>query len=160
MAVKDELDRTASSVTGLQGEAAAALLSVGTRPGRPIEDLRRALGLSHSGTVRLVDRLQGRDWMERGASPEGREVRLHLTRGGEAMFRRLLGARREALKAMLTPVPEADRPTLERALSMLLAGLPSTRADAWHICRLCDHGACRGAACPVGSAVEPGDRSS
>ena len=156
LAVKDALDRTASSVTGLQGEAPAALLTIGTRPGRPIEDLRRALDLSHSGTVRLVARLQRRDWVKRVAAKDGREVRLHLTGAGEVVVHRLLAARRAALEVMLAAVPEEDRPYLKRGLSRLLGKLASTREQAWHVCRLCEHGVCRGESCPVGSAV--GDR--
>lgn len=157
--LRDLLDRLAVEVTGLQGEGAAALVTVGSRPGRPVEHLRRSVGLSHSGGVRLVDRLEERGWIERVAPNGGREVHLFLTPTGEGIFRRLLDARRTALERVLTPLPDEDRAALERGLESLLAALPSGRTEAWRICRLCDHGVCRGPVCPVGSSVdarEPG----
>lgn len=154
VAVKDRIDESLSEATGLSGEAPAAVLTVGTRPGRPIKDLCRSLDLSHSGTVRLVDRLEGRGWVARERSADGREVRLRLTETGEEMFEKLLAARRAALEKLLEPVSANDRGSLRRALAELLAGLVSDRDDAWHICRLCEHRACRGVDCPVGSAAD------
>ncbi|MFW6201244.1 MAG: MarR family transcriptional regulator [Gemmatimonadota bacterium] len=153
VAVGDRLDEAVTRIAGLKGEAPAALLTVGTRPGRPIEQLRRALGLSHSGTVRLVDRLERRGWVRRRSRRGGREVHLELTAEGGTVFAELLEARRAALEDLLAPVPEQERVCLERALASVLGGLPADRDDARRICRLCEHAVCRGSACPVGSAV-------
>lgn len=158
VAVRDRIDESLKQAAGLQGKSPAAVLTIGTRPGRPIKHLSRSLDLSHSGTVRLVDRLETRGWVIRRASPDRREVHLELAEGGEHLFEELLAARRAALRELLDPVPAPEREPLERALAALLAGLPSSREEAWQICRLCEHRACRGGNCPVGSAVDERER--
>lgn len=154
LAVGDILSRTGERVTGLTGEAPAAVLTIGSRPGRSIEHLRRTVGLSHSGAVRLVDRLEERGWVRRVSPDAGREVHLELTRAGRGVFRHLLDARRAAMEELLRPVPEDVRAALEGSLAAVLETVPSRREDAWRICRLCEHDVCRGAGCPVGSAVD------
>lgn len=154
LAVTDRVDARMRETSGLGGQAPAALLTVGSRPGRPIKHLSRSLGLSHSGTVRLVDRLEDRGWVARGESADGRAVTLELTDTGEETFEELLAARRAVLEELLGPVQADAKESLERALAALLTSLPSTREDAWRICRLCEHRACRGEECPVGSAVD------
>jgi len=150
----DRLTAAVEETTGLAGGAPAAILCVGARPGRPIEALRQALGLSHSGTVRLVDRLEDRGWVERDAAAPGRAVLLELTAAGRELHDEILAARRRALAAALEPVPESQRQALGDALETLLHGLPDDRESSWRICRLCEHGVCRDDACPVGSAVD------
>lgn len=154
VAISDLVDEAHFRVTGLRGEASAALLTIGTRPGRSIEHLRQTVGLSHSGTVRIVDRLEARAWVKREDVTDGREVKLSLTTAGEVVFHDLLAARRKVLDAALGTVGSADGESLERSLASLLQALPATREDAWRICRLCEHGVCRKTACPVGSAVD------
>lgn len=152
--IGDRLDETGVRVTEMKGEGPAALLTVGTRPGRSIEHLRQTLGLSHSGTVRLVDRLEERGWIERRASGSGREVELRLTGAGRRLRRELLDARRRVLEHALGGLTAAESDRLRAALRTVLATLPDDRVDAWRICRSCEHEVCEGEACPVGSAVD------
>lgn len=157
MGLRDLITHSAAEVTGLHGEGAAAIVTVGSRPGRSIEHLRRSIGLSHSGSVRLVDRLEERGLVVRVAADAGREIHLHLTGEGAAVFRRVLDARRALLQEALAPIERDERELLERSLERLLAGLPRSRTDAWQICRLCEHDVCRGDTCPVGVAASAGD---
>lgn len=154
VAVGDRIAAVVEEVTGLTGEGPAAVLCIGARPGRPIETLRRALDLSHSGTVRLVDRLEAHGWVERDASASGRAVLLDLTATGRELHDRILAERRRVLEAILAPLPGNQRQTLGEALERLLHALPTSRENAWRICRLCEHGVCRDDSCPVGSAAE------
>lgn len=154
LAVTDRIDERMRQASGVGGRAPAAVLTVGARAGRPIKHLSRSIGLSHSGTVRLVDRLEARGWMARNESPGGRTVDVELTEAGEAVFEELLALRREVLEELLEPVPADTREPLELALAALLASLPSRREDAWRICRQCEHRVCHGDGCPVGSAVD------
>lgn len=159
LAVAAALRQVGESVTGLSGEAPAGLLTIGFRPGRPVEHLRRTLGLSPSGTVRLVDRLEGRGWVRRTTGEDGREVHLELTSPGDRVFRHLLEERKAALDALVEPVSHDARAALEEALALVVGALSSSRQDAWHLCRLCRHDVCEGERCPVGSSVdgaEPG----
>lgn len=152
--VGDILTGVVEEVTGLAGGTPAAILCVGARPGQPIEVLRQALGLSHSGTVRLVDRLEERGWVERDASAPGRAVLLELTPAGRRLQDEILAARRRALESALEPLSKARRRALGDALETLLHALPDGRESAWRICRLCEHGVCRDGSCPVGTAVD------
>jgi DNA-binding MarR family transcriptional regulator len=145
-----------TSATGLDETAAAALLTVLTRAGQSVSDLASCLGTTHSGAVRTVDRLQHLGLLERRQGEDRRTARLQLTAEGAALAGRGLAARRGALAGLLARVDEQAVPALRDAIEAILQGLPRTRQDAWHICRLCEHAVCRGTDCPVGSAV-PGN---
>ena len=68
--------------------------------GRSMDDLRRVLGLTHSGAVRLVDRLAADGCVERRAGADGRSVALVLTAKGRRVARRVRAARAEALESV------------------------------------------------------------
>ncbi len=132
----------------------AALLAAHTRPGSTVSDVASSTGLTHSGAVRAIDRLSHAGAVERRTGRDRRTVALHCTKQGESRARSALTLRQEALESVLAPLTTRETATLKRLMTKLLSGLPSNRKDAWRICRLCDHGACRGADCPVGSAVD------
>lgn len=143
-----------TSATGLDESATAALLAIAERPARPIADLAAALGVTHSGAVRTADRLQDLGLVRRYRLAADRRVaRLRLTSRGAALADQALSARRAALAGLLAGVDDAAIPALSQAIAAILRGLPRTRHDAWHICRLCEHAVCHGTACPVGSAA-------
>ena len=48
---------------------AAALVTIGNHPGESVEALRHALGLTHSGAVRLLNGLEAEGLVERGMQP-------------------------------------------------------------------------------------------
>ena len=149
-------DVTASAVTsatGLDETATAALLTVFTRPGQSVSDLAAGLGTTHSGAVRTADRLQQLGLLQRRHGSDRRTTRLEMTAQGTVLAGRALAARRTTLTELLARVDQQELPALREAVEAILRGLPGTRHDAWHICRLCEHAACRGADCPVGSAV-------
>jgi hypothetical protein len=64
--------------------------------------------------------------------------------------------RRAATDAVLAVLAPGERAQLAALLEKLLAGLTGSRADAWHICRLCDPGACEAhpGGCPVTRAAD------
>lgn len=141
------------SATSLDETAAAALLTVFTRPGQSVSDLAAGLGTTHSGAVRTADRLERLGLLERRHRAGRRTARLELTTHGTVLAGRALAARRTALAGLLTRVDQQELSVLREAVEAILRGLPRTRHDAWHICRLCEHAVCRGTDCPVGSAV-------
>ena len=154
LALTDRVAAALEATLGVGGNAAPALLSIGTRPGESIDDLSRVLGLTHSATVRIVDRLEQRGWVrrDRGGS-DGRTAALTVTSTGRAAFRRLLKARNTALNHVTGVLEDRENETLRKLLTKMLASLPDDRAEARHLCRMCEHGVCVGARCPVGSAV-------
>src|SRR5688572_20555675 len=70
-----------ASPHGASAPAALAALH-GLASGQSIDALRRIVGLTHSGAVRLVDRLAGAGLVERRVGADQRSVALHLTPEG------------------------------------------------------------------------------
>ncbi len=158
LALTDRVAAALEATLGAGGNAGAALLSIGTRPGESIDQLSRVLGLTHSATVRMVDRLEQRGWVRRdrggrGGGRDGRTAALTLTATGRSAFRRLLKARKTALNQVTGVLGDRENETLQKLLTKMLASLPDDGAEARHLCRMCEHGVCVGARCPVGSAV-------
>jgi DNA-binding MarR family transcriptional regulator len=142
---------------GGSGALAAAAVTVAQFPDERVDALHGALGLSPSGVVRTVDRLvEAGLAARRVGAGDGREVLIHPTRRGARAAERALAARAGAVGRLLEPLSPAERDQLLTLLEKLLAGLPSDRGEARHICRLCDHPACERTWCPV-SAEAPGE---
>ena len=123
---------------------------------RPTVDLlRQVLGLTSSGTVRLVDRMAESGYVRRGPGPDGRSTSISLTGAGRAAAEQVAAARTGVLLAALGGLSPAERETLRELMSKLLAGLIRGPGAVRWMCRLCDTGVCRGTegGCPVGNAV-------
>jgi DNA-binding MarR family transcriptional regulator len=141
---------------GMELSSAAVLTSLQTfADGASIDALRRVLGLSHSGGVRIVKRLEAAGLVAREPDPaDRRAIRLHLTGAGQREARRLLAARQAALTALLAGLGEREHAALERLLERLLASVTASSDEANRICRLCDPGVCgHPARCPVTQAA-------
>jgi DNA-binding MarR family transcriptional regulator len=100
-ALNDELEAATASAAEHGAAFPAALVSVHWAPGLSIERLRRILGLSHSGTVRLLDRLEREGAVERKAGRDGRSVAVHLTAQGRRHVRTILDRRRSVMGSAL-----------------------------------------------------------
>ncbi len=108
------------------------------------------VGLSHSGAVRLVDRLAAAGLAERRVGADGRAVALHLTPEGRRAARRVLARREAALASVLVPLSAAERTALASLHERLLGSLASGHEERRRVCRLCDVEAC-GRDCPTKS---------
>jgi DNA-binding MarR family transcriptional regulator len=130
------------AATELSPQEIAALVLVRNRSGCSVNWLHHRLGLTQSGAVRLLDRLQQDGLITRNRTPGRREVSLAITPSGEAVVERGVRARSQAIESLLDGLPAADSDQLmnliERVLS--LRGLPRDDGDA--ACRLCDWPAC------------------
>lgn len=147
LAVMDRIERAAREVIGRGGETPAALVVIGYGPGITNDMLNRVLGLSHSGTVRLVDRLVADDLVERRPGRDGREVALHLTIKGVATRRELLASRLSAVTSLLDVLSPSERKRLGELIHELLARQDTSEMDRFTICRMCDNGVC--VQCPL-----------
>jgi DNA-binding MarR family transcriptional regulator len=154
-------DRTTHAAAGDQSQtAAAALCALGqSLDGCTVDRLRRVLGMTSSGTVRLIDRLEASGQVRRGPGGDARSTSLTLTAAGRRAARRVAAARGAALEDALAVLSPAERDTLERLAAQVLDGivrakLAEPEPTPW-ICRLCDLGACRHAAgeCPAANAA-------
>lgn len=148
-----DAQRASLEVEGLDAGAGAALLCVYTRAGSNIGEIAQTAGLTHSGAVRAVIRLEQLRLVDRRPGRDRRTVEVTCTRQGTRVARQLLRDRRAGLEAMLEPLTQGELAHFGAVAARILAALPSDRAQAWRICRLCEHAVCKGRKCPVGSAV-------
>jgi DNA-binding MarR family transcriptional regulator len=153
LAVTDRMQDAMASVAGHGASGPAALVALDdVAGGGSIDALRRLLGITHSGTVRLVDRLAAAGLVERRVGADARSVAIHLTPRGRRTAGRVLAAREAALEQVLSALSPAQREQLNSLLSAMLQGFEATPETARRICRLCDADRCghgRGT-CPVG----------
>nr|WP_249141932.1 MarR family transcriptional regulator [Bradyrhizobium diazoefficiens] len=147
LAVMDRIEQGAREVIGRGGETPAALVVIGYGQGMTNDKLRRILGLSHSGTVRLVDRLVSDRLVERRPGKDGREVALHLTAAGVATRNELMNSRISAVTSLLDVLSASETKRLETLIHDLLARLDTTEMDRFTICRMCDDSVCTN--CPL-----------
>jgi len=140
---------------GMGGEAPAAIVMIGTNPARTLDFLARALELSHSGTVRLVDKLEKEQLVQRRPCADKRAVALVLTERGMRKMRSILRARRECLEGVFEVLGSKDRSQLTHSVETMLASLTTSDQVAESICRLCDEAACPQPKCPVTQALHP-----
>jgi len=148
-------DRVRSSVhdaVGLGAAAASALVALEEfANGASIEHLRDVIGLTHSGCVRLVDRLAAAGLAERRAGNDVRAVSVVLTRAGHATARRIRVARARAIGPLLADLDDVDRRRLEDLCARVVGAVAGQRVAArsqgappeggW-LCRMCDFVAC------------------
>jgi DNA-binding MarR family transcriptional regulator len=146
----DEMD---ASVTagGLAASDASALIHLSKYPNATIEELRSPLGLSHSGAVRLADRLTASGLAERHESEgDRRSVALQLTRRGRTEVERIHERRAEVLERAVRSLEPDERASLSKLGRRLLIASVPTPASALRTCRLCDYASCR--RCPMDEA--------
>jgi len=149
LAVSDRMSEAVAAAAGQSQTAAAALSALHHFLDAPSVDLlRQVLGLTSSGTVRLLDRLQASGYVTRGAGRDGRSTAVALTPVGREAAERVSAARARLLEDTLAPLSDAERATFEQLVSKLLVGLMREPGAVRWTCRLCDTGTCR---------AEPGD---
>src|ERR687894_2751060 len=104
---------TRASPHGASAPAALAALN-GLAAGQSIDALRRIVGLTHSGAVRLVDRLAPAGLVQRRVGADQRSVALHLTPEGRRAARRVLAQREAAIEQVLAELDPRERASLGR----------------------------------------------
>jgi DNA-binding MarR family transcriptional regulator len=172
LAVADHMNSAVEAVAALGPSAPAALAALHEfLDGGSMTQLSSVLGLTHSGTVRLVDRLVAEGLVDRGGSSDGRAVSIALTRRGRRLAAQVLRTRRNSLDGALSELTAADVRDLSRVLDKMLTTIALTRAkersaptpgrpQPW-LCRLCEFDACGRSKgnCPVNNAVTTGTQS-
>lgn len=156
LVIADRMADAMAEAGGRPESGAAALCALLHFLDRPSVDLlRQVLGLTSSGTVRLVDRLASLGYVTRGAGTDGRSVALELTDAGRQAALRVAGSRAQVLDGALAVLSADEREAFEGLAGKVLTGLIRAPGATRWICRLCDTGVCRGAegGCPVGNAA-------
>jgi DNA-binding MarR family transcriptional regulator len=151
----DRIRDATEEASGMGGALPAALSALHEwAGGRTIDTLAGGLRLSHSRTVRVVDRLESQGLATRAPDPaDGRGVLVFLTPAGRDAGRRVLEARAAALEGALAG---DDRHALAQIAERTLARATTGRRAAGAICRLCDAHACghHEGLCPVTRAAD------
>ena len=145
-----------SAATGLSPVQVVAMVALANyADGGSTAQLGSSVDLSHSATVRLVDRLVQLGLVERrvGAG-DGRVSAVHLTSQGRRVVGRIRRARAAALDEVLAGLGEDQRAALAPALDVLAAAEVAPAPDgietSRYVCRLCDADACgHPDGCPV-----------
>jgi DNA-binding MarR family transcriptional regulator len=133
--------------------ALSALLHFLDKPS--VDRLRQVLGLTSSGTVRLLDRLQESGYIQRGPGADGRSAAISLTSAGRRAAEEVTQARAAVLERALAVLSPDERRAFEELTGKILVGMMRGPGATRWMCRLCDTGVCRGTAggCPVGNAA-------
>jgi DNA-binding MarR family transcriptional regulator len=166
LVVADRMNASVEAIAALGPSAPAALAALHEfLDGGSVTQLSSVLGLTHSGTVRLVDRLVAVGLVERVAAQDGRAVAVVLTRSGRRMALRIAQARDRSLTSALSALTSDEIENLAAALDTMLTAITIARVEErsarsadrpqpW-LCRLCDFAACGRSEgnCPVNNAV-------
>ena len=156
LVVTDQTAQTVAAMAGQSVSAAAALSALHQFLDRPTVDrLRQVLGLTHSGAVRLVDRLADAGLVTRGAGDDGRSRSVALTGAGQRLAERITAARAALLTDALHGLSPAERQTLHTLMGRVMANIVHSKDGGPWICRLCDLDACGRAFghCPAANAA-------
>jgi len=130
------------AATGLSPQELAALVLIRNRPGCSVTWLHERLGLTQSGAVRLIDRLQELGLVNRARTAGRREVSLSISPRGEAVADRGVSARGRAIESQLDGLPSVDRDELLSLIERLLRARSRPRDEGDVACRLCDWSLC------------------
>ena len=163
LALADQMSDAVAAAAGQSLTAAAALSALEHfADGCSVDRLRRILGLTSSGTVRLVDRLVSVGDVRRREGPDGRTTSIELTAAGRRAARRVTAARGAVLQDALGDLSPAERADLDRLAARVLGGVVRAKlardaageSTRW-TCRLCDLQVCGRAEghCPAANAA-------
>jgi MarR family transcriptional regulator, negative regulator of the multidrug operon emrRAB len=147
LAVADRIAEIARDILSHAGETPAALVVIGYGFGPSNDQLRRVLGLSHPGTVRLVDRLVSDGLAERREGRDKRAIALFLTDRGQERRDTLLRGRLAVIRPLIAPLTEAEQESFAALLHKILGSMEPTDVERCRLCRLCDDRVCSN--CPI-----------
>jgi DNA-binding MarR family transcriptional regulator len=158
LAVTDRLGQAVTARVGSVSDAAALSALHQFLRSPTIDLLARALGLTSSGTVRLVDRLEAEGLVRRGSkgAGDGRATTVALTAAGRRRAREITEARRDLLASSLGVLDEGERRRFGELAGRIIAGMVRPPGATRWTCRLCDTTACGRPAgeCPAAAEAE------
>ena len=148
----DGVHEATSTTAQLDEIAAAALIALlDFSPRGSVQTLSQVIGLTHSGTVRLVDRLVDAGYVVRMPGRDARSRSPILTATGTRVARRVRIAREGAIARHLGKLSKIERATLTGLCERLVSAVTKQRLAQRRagltpaggaLCRMCDFGAC------------------
>lgn len=107
-----------------------------------VERIRQVLGLTHSGTVRLLDELEAAGHITREPGIDARSRAVRLTPAGRRAAKRVAGARAKFLNRTLMALSADERETWVGLVARVLTPMKRGPGAVRWICRLCDTKQC------------------
>jgi DNA-binding MarR family transcriptional regulator len=156
LVVADQMADATAAAAGRADSAPAALAALLHFLDRPsVDRLRQVLGLTSSGTVRLLDRLAETGYIERQEGADRRSTAIVLTEAGRMAAQEVCRTRADVLDRATAALSPAERADFDRLIGKMLVGMMRGPGAVRWICRLCDTGICRGSpgGCPVSNAA-------
>jgi MarR family transcriptional repressor of emrRAB len=151
-------DRMAGVVEGTAATSVSAATALSALrdflDGTSVDLHAQVLGLTSSGTVRLVDRLSAAGYVRRAPGADARTTSIVLTEAGRQVAANVAAARADLLSDALADLTTDERRVFEGVTGRVLAGLVRGAGATRWICRLCDTAACGRAVgkCPLANA--------
>lgn len=106
----------------LTGVQYAALTAIAANPGVDATRLSALIAFDRSTIGGVLERLETKGWILRGASPDDKRVkRLRITPEGRRLLRKVAPAVRRVQLRLLEPLSPADQATILRLLGQLAA---------------------------------------
>ncbi len=141
--LSDRMSDAITDVAATSVSAATALSAIHHFLDAPtIDRLRQVLGLTSSGTVRLVDQLERDGYAKRAPAMDARSTSIVLTAAGRRAAGRVSSARAAVLDDALGPLSDDERRALDGLASRMLVGLMRGPGAVRWMCRLCDTRTC------------------
>ena len=158
LAISDRVQHGVTAAVDQAPTGAAALSALDQFLRDPTIDLlRQVLGLTSSGTVRLVDRLEKDGLVRREPGTDRRSTVVALTPAGRRAAREVTAARRLVLRDALAPLSPQERRVFGELAGRVVASLARPAGATGWTCRLCDLDACGrpDGRCPVAGPDPP-----
>ena len=148
--IQDRVEARWQAELDLSPMSAAALVQVEQESGCAIDLVATRIGLSHSATVRLIDKLVERDLVSKDrARDDQRAQSLKLTKAGRKLAAQLHQIRNRVTDHLLGLVSPAEGQALGKAVATILHRAVTTKREGDMVCRVCDEGRCRPEICPI-----------
>jgi DNA-binding MarR family transcriptional regulator len=98
----------------------AALFAIQANPDVDATRLSHLVAFDRSTLGDVLERMEGKGWIVRSATPSDRRVKLvRMTAAGEALLERVLPAVRRVQERLLAPLAPGDRATMVRLLAQI-----------------------------------------
>lgn len=149
LAISDKLLTELKEHSRQNDTSAAALNVIGCTEGISNGQLGKALGITHSATVRLLDKLVESQLVEVRAGTDRRAVAIFLTSNGRERVVEMLKGRCEILGGIVDLLNVEQRQQLNSIAETLLAQFTEGPVHSMQVCRLCDAVSCPTDRCPV-----------
>jgi DNA-binding MarR family transcriptional regulator len=148
--IQDRVEGLWQSALDLSPMAAAALVQIDNEPGSSIEAVAGRIGLTHSATVRVIDKLVERGLVEKDrARKDARAQSLTLSKPGKRVAQQLHEARNQVTDDLLAGLAPEQRRALEQGISAILYRCVEPGREADVTCRVCDDRRCSPDICPI-----------